>query len=87
MAVNSKVNWNSEEVLAIIKDPHRSNQQKADKLGVSYWTLSRKRHELGLKYPYTVGIDHKLTNKERKARYNAKIKKIGYRPLYTTKGE
>lgn len=75
--------WDDERVLKIINDPTLSIQQMANKIGVSYWTLSHKRGELGLKYPYRVGIDHKLTNKERKARYNAKIKEIGYKPLYT----
>lgn len=80
-----KIDWNDPEVLRIIKDPLLNNQEKADKIGVSYYTISHKRGELGLKYPFTVGIDHKLTNRETKARYNAKIKKIGYKPLYTQK--
>lgn len=80
-----KIDWNNSEVLKIIKDPLLSSQEKADKIGVSYSTLSHKRSDMGLKYPFTVGIDHKLTNREVKARYNAKIKKIGYKPLYTQK--
>ena len=80
-----KVDWDNPEILAIIEDPALSNQEKADKIGCKYSTLSHKRSEMGYKYPFRVGIDHKLTNKERKARYNAKIKKIGYKPLYTLK--
>ena len=85
MGIHNKINWDDPEILAVIKDPTLTNQQKADILGISYWTVSHKRVELGLPHLCWVGIDHKLTNKERKARYNAKIKKIGYKPLYTLK--
>jgi hypothetical protein len=80
-----KVNWNSKDVLEIIKDRSLTIQQMADKLGISYSSVAHKRAELGLERICPVGLDHALTNKETKARYNAKIKLIGYKPLYTTK--
>lgn len=80
-----KVNWNSKEVLEILKDQSLTIQQMADKLGVSYFRVAHKRSEFGLERLRGAGLDHVLTNKERKARYNAKIKQIGYKPLSSIK--
>lgn len=78
-----KVDWSSKETINILSNPTLSLKQMAEQLGVkSIWNISRERSKLGLDRLYSA-YGHKSSNKERKARYNAKIKQNKYKPLYT----
>lgn len=67
-------NWNRPEVKRILDNPDLTLSQMAERLGVSYFQASRKRKELECtrNLKVTGGYGHIATNKERKARYNAK---------------
>ena len=78
-----RVNWLSEETKAILTNNDYTLNQMSELLGVSRWLVSRKRRELYTKqHIYGHGRSRALTNKERKERYNAKIKEHGYQPIY-----
>ena len=79
-----KVDWDSNAVLSIVNDETISLEDKAVKLGVSIWYLCRQMKRLGIKHNryWKTGLGRPTTNKERKARYNAKRKAIGWKYLY-----
>lgn len=79
-----KVDWDSDAVLTIVNDETISLEDKAKKLGVSIWYLCRQMKRLDIKHNryWKTGLDRPATNKERKARYNAKRKAIGWKYLY-----
>ena len=76
-----KVDWNNTEVLNILSSPTLSLEEMSNKIGCSRFYVSRKRKELGLPKITWGGYGHTSTNQERKARYNAKLKLNGYKPL------
>lgn len=81
MAARKNIDWSLPEVMDLLLDDTVPLLVKAERLGVSYWMVSRKRSALGAgHFPYG-GYGHISTNKERKARYNAKIRQNGYKPL------
>lgn len=84
MARPSKINWQSPEVTSILNNPTLGLDAKSEKLGVSIYWLCRQMKRLGIthnKY-WRTGLNRPATNKERKARYNAKRKAIGWKYLY-----
>ena len=80
-----KVDWKSKKVMDIISNPLLKLDEMCKLLGVSRFYISRKRKEFNLPYIYYGKYGHKSSNQERKARYNAKIKLIGYKPLNSVK--
>lgn len=78
-----KLDITKQEVMDILSNPKLSLQEMADAIGVkSKWYICRKRKALGLPKKYPGGLDRPLTNRERKAKYNAKRKAIGWKYLY-----
>jgi len=74
--------WKSKEVIDILSDNSLTLSQMAKKLGYDYSYVSKKRKELGLPKLYHYIVPGQvLTNKEYKARYNAKLKENGWVPL------
>ncbi len=86
MSGKSKVDWNDKHTRAIIESRVLTLNEMAMLLGVSTFYLSRKRKAIGItERVYGNGLGRPTTNKERKQKYNAKIKVNGYLPLYKTK--
>ena len=81
MAKRIGIDWDSDEIKSIICSKELTLTEMAEKIGCSIWYLSRKRRRLGHDKILKGGYGHIATNKERKARYNAKIKPFGYKPL------
>ena len=75
-----KINWEAKEVIDILSNPRLSLNAMSKQLGVTIWHISRRRSRLGLGRLYS-SYGHKSTNKERKQRYNSKIKLNNYKPL------
>lgn len=84
---NKKIDWGNDEVLAVLNDNTLSLKRKSEMIGVSLWFLCRKMKGLGIKHNryWRTGLDRPATNKEIKARYNAKRKAIGWKYLYQVK--
>jgi len=82
---NMKVDWKTKEVMNIISNPLLQLDEMCKLLGVTRFYISRKRKEFGLPRICFGKYGHKSSNRERKARYNAKIKLIGYKPLSSIK--
>ena len=82
MARPKNIDWLGEEVSSMLCDLSLSTKEIAARLGVSVWCVSRHRVvATGLPRRPWGGYGHSSTNAERKARYNAKIKENGYKPL------
>ena len=84
MAATKHINWESKEVVEILNNNTLSLDSKSKMLGVSVWWVCKQMKRIGVKHnPYwKTGLDRPSTNKERKARYNAKRKEIGWKYLY-----
>lgn len=84
MAARKNIDWKSEEVIEILNNNKLGLDSKSKMLGVSMWWVCRQMKRLGIQHnPYwNTGLDRPTTNKERKARYNAKRKAIGWKYLY-----
>lgn len=82
-----RINWNSPDVLSILSNDTIGLKEKAEAVGCSMWHLCRKMKALGIKQNlyWRTGLDRPATNRERKARYNAKRKAIGWKYLYQVK--
>jgi len=82
-----KVNWSGEDVISVLSDRSLTLTEMAMKIGVkSIYEVSRKRRQLGItERCYGNGLGRAMTNKERKQRYNEKIKANGWKPLYMKK--
>lgn len=76
-------NWNNPEVVEILSNNYLSLDEMAEILNRSKYNICRRRKQLGLGRLPKGNYGHISTNKERKARYNAKIKLNGYKPLKT----
>lgn len=84
MAARKNIDWESEEVIEILNNNKLGLDSKSKMLGVSMWWVCRQMKRLGIKHNlyWKTGLDRPTTNKERKARYNAKRKAIGWKYLY-----
>lgn len=84
MAARKKIDWKSEKVIEILNNNKLGLDSKSKMLGVSMWWVCRQMKRLGIKHNryWKTGLDRPVTNKERKARYNAKRKAIGWKYLY-----
>lgn len=80
----ARIDWNSEDTLRILSNNYLSLNDMSRMVGFSIWYISRKRKKLGLGRLPNADYGHVASNKERRARYNAKIKLNGYKPLYKT---
>ena len=87
MARKSRIDWGSPEVLSVITDDTLGLDAKSKALGIKKYWLCRQMKRLGIKHNlyWRSGLNRPLTNKERKARYNAKRKAIGWKYLYQVK--
>ena len=84
----SRIQWNSKEVQEILSDTGLSVKDMAYILGRSVYTICHRRKELGITFQATGnGLGRRMTNKERKAKYNAKIKYHRYLPIYKWNNE
>lgn len=82
-----RINWESNETFSILNNSTLGLDAKAHLLGVSIWHLCKKMKRLGIKHNvyWRSGLDRPMSNKERKARYNAKRKSVGWKYLYQVK--
>lgn len=82
------VDWNCDVTIGILSNNSLSLKEMAQMLGLkNIWHISRKRKQLGLGRLPNGDYGHITSNKERKARYNAKIKANGYKPLNSKKND
>ena len=74
MSRRKGIAWESEEVTAILRYRKMSLADKAERLNVSKWWVSRQMKRYGIKHcPYwRTGLDRPLTMNERRERYKAK---------------